>query len=134
MRQLAATCAHRVLQIQPRVAAVLLGKKTHPKWSQFAAVDATLFCYFHGYGISLLGARTTELPHSCWSYIQFLVVYHWFIHFFVEPSPFLPAPEDSLCAPCGLGLWSGEGGVMGDEVARRDGNSRLNGLALEVAS
>lgn len=62
----------------------------------------------------------------------------WFIIglsiFFVEPSPFLPAPEDSLCAPCGLGLWSGEGGVMGDEVARRDGNSRLNGLALEVAS
>ena len=59
----------------------------------------------------------------------------WFIHFFfVEASPFLPAPEDSLCAPCGLGLWSGEGGVMGDEVARRDGNSRLNGLALEVAS
>lgn len=73
MRQLAATCAHRV-----RVAAVLLGKKTHPKWSQFAAVDATLFCYFHGYGISLLGARTTELPHSCWSYIQFLVVCPFF--------------------------------------------------------
>ena len=99
MRQLAATCAHRVLQIQPRVAAVLLGKKTHPKWSQFAAVDATLFCYFHGYGISLLGARTTELPHSCWSYIQFLVVYHWFIHFFRWTLPILASSRGfALCS------------------------------------